>query len=65
MVSTKGKIIADKEYLDLIKSCNCVVQISMVCDKYDVRRIVKSSATLYEKSIQKEISSQGICEDDD
>ena len=28
-------------------------------------RIVKSSATLYEKSTQKEISSQGICEDDD
>lgn len=36
VVSTKGKIIANKEYLDLIKNCNCVVQISMVCDKYDV-----------------------------
>ena len=28
-------------------------------------RIVKSSATLYEKSTQKETSSQGICEDVD
>ena len=36
MVSTKGKIIADTDYLGLIKNCNCVVQISMVCDKYDV-----------------------------
>lgn len=36
VVSTKGRIISDKEYLNLIKNCNCVVQISMVCDKYDV-----------------------------
>lgn len=36
VVSTKGKLVAEKEYLNLIKECNCVVQISMVCDKYDV-----------------------------
>lgn len=36
VVSTKGKIVADKEYLALIKNCNCVVQISMVCEKYNV-----------------------------
>lgn len=36
IVSTKGKLIAEKEYLALIKECNCVVQISMICSKYDV-----------------------------
>lgn len=35
IVSTKGKLIAEPEYLELIKRCNCVVQISLVCDKYD------------------------------
>lgn len=35
VVSTKGKLIADAEYLELLKQCNCVVQISLVCDKYD------------------------------
>lgn len=35
VVSTKGKLIADPEYLKLLEKCNCVVQISMVCSKYD------------------------------
>lgn len=35
IVSTKGKLIAEPEYLDLLAECNCVVQISMVCSKYD------------------------------
>ena len=36
VVSTKGRLVADNEYLRLIEKCNCVVQISAVCDKYDV-----------------------------
>lgn len=36
VVSTKGKLIANDEYLDLIKKCNCVVQISLVCPEFDV-----------------------------
>lgn len=36
VVSTKGKIVADPKYLELLKQCNCVVQISAVCSKYDV-----------------------------
>lgn len=36
IVSTKGKLICDDEYLNLLKQCNAVVQISMVCSKYDV-----------------------------
>ena len=35
VVSTKGKIIAESEYLELLRKCNCVVQISMVCSSYD------------------------------
>lgn len=36
VVSTKGSLVADDKYLDLLEKCNCVVQISMVCSKYDV-----------------------------
>lgn len=35
VVSTKGALVADEEYLELIAECNCVVQISAVCDSYN------------------------------
>lgn len=35
IVSTKGKLVAREDYIELLKQCNCVVQISMVCSKYD------------------------------
>ena len=35
VVSTKGRLICEGEYLELIKQCNCVVQISLVCPEYD------------------------------
>ena len=35
VVSTKGKLIIEDDYLDLISKCNCVVQISVVCASYD------------------------------
>lgn len=35
IISTKSCLICEPEYLDLLKQCNVVVQISMVCDKYD------------------------------
>ena len=35
VVSTKGKLICEGEYFDLIKECNCVIQISLVCPEYD------------------------------
>ncbi|MFR0872628.1 MAG: hypothetical protein ACLSG5_15275 [Oscillospiraceae bacterium] len=31
VVSTKGRLIADPEYLDLLAQCNCVLQISTWC----------------------------------
>ena len=36
IVSTKGRLLATDKYLDVLKRCNAVVQISMVCSKYDV-----------------------------
>ena len=36
VVSTKNALIAQEPYLSLIKKCNCVVQFSAVCPKYDV-----------------------------
>lgn len=35
VVSSKGKILGEQEYLDVIKDCNGVVQISLVCESYD------------------------------
>lgn len=35
IVSTKSDLISKEPYLSLIKQCNCVVQFSAVCDKYD------------------------------
>lgn len=35
IVSTKGKLIAEEPYISLIRRCNAVVQVSMVCSSYD------------------------------
>lgn len=47
VVSTKGKLICEGEYLELIKDCNCVIQISMVCPEYD--RIELGTPTFAER----------------
>jgi hypothetical protein len=43
----KGKLVADDDYIELLKGCNCVVQISMVCSKYD--KIEKGCPTFEER----------------
>ena len=35
VVSTKGRLVVHPDYLELLSKCNCVVQISMVCSRYD------------------------------
>lgn len=35
VVSTKGILAIKEPYLELLSKCNCVVQISMICEKYD------------------------------
>ena len=49
VVSTKGRLVADPEYLDLLAKCNCVVQISMVCSKYDK---IEPGVPSYEERLQ-------------
>lgn len=57
VVSTKGKLIAEEEYLDLLSKCNCVIQISMVCSKYD---ILEPGTPTYDERLEivKKISSK-------
>lgn len=35
IVSTKGKLVAESPYIDILKECNIVVQISMLSSHYD------------------------------
>lgn len=35
VISTKGKLCIDKEYLDILKECNVVMQVSCVSKYYD------------------------------
>jgi hypothetical protein len=48
-VSTKGKLIAEPEYLELLKQCNCAVQISMLCSEYDR---IETGAPTYEERLE-------------
>lgn len=47
IVSTKGKLVADDEYLELLERCNCCVQISAVCSSYD--KLEKGCPTFVER----------------
>lgn len=49
VVSTKGKLLATEKYLNVLKQCNAVVQISMVCSKYDV---IERGCASYEERLQ-------------
>lgn len=35
VISTKGKLLCDKKYIDILSKCNCVIQVSMACSSYD------------------------------
>lgn len=47
IVSTKSDLISKEPYLSLIKKCNCVVQFSAVCDRYDAME--KGASTFRER----------------
>lgn len=49
VVSTKGRLAASPEYLELLAECNCVVQISMVCSRYDQ---LEKGAPSYEERLE-------------
>jgi DNA repair photolyase len=48
IVSTKGKLLATDKYLSMLKKCNAVVQLSMVCSKYD---IIEQGCPSYEERL--------------
>lgn len=52
VVSTKGKLIASDEYLELLSKCNCVVQISMLCSEFD--KVEPGAPTFEERLIMLE-----------
>lgn len=59
VVSTKGRLIADDEYLELIGDCKAVVQISMACDKYD--RIEAGAPTFDERvEMARKVARTGV-----
>lgn len=49
VVSTKGKLLATEKYLNILKECNAVVQISMVCGLYDK---IELGAPTFEERIE-------------
>lgn len=49
VVSTKNALISQEPYLTLIKKCNCVVQFSAVCPKYDA---MERGASTYEQRLE-------------
>lgn len=49
IVSTKGKLCIEEPYISLLAECNCVVQISMACSKYDRLEI---GAPTYEERVE-------------
>lgn len=58
VISTKGKLCIDKEYLDVLKECNVVMQISCVSKYYD--SIEKGAPTYNERLKMIETLSKNV-----
>ena len=58
VISTKGKLCIDKEYLDVLKECNVVMQISCVSKYYD--NIEKGAPTYIERLNMIETLSKNV-----
>lgn len=58
IISTKGKLIAEEPYLSLLRECNAVVQISMVCESYDV---LEPGAPTYRERVEMLSILSGNC----
>ena len=58
VISTKGKLCIDKEYLDVLKECNVVMQISCVSKYYD--KIEKGVPTYTERLKMIETLSKNV-----
>lgn len=49
VVSTKGRLVVESPYLELLEKCNAAVQISMVCSRYDA---LEKGAPTYEERME-------------
>ncbi len=49
IISTKGTLIAEEPYVNLISRCECVVQISVACKEYDS---LESGAPKFEERVK-------------
>lgn len=49
IVSTKGRLIAEPEYLELLRKCNAIVQISMIAPRYDS---IEQGCPTYEERLE-------------
>lgn len=49
IISTKGKLITEEPYISLLRECNAVVQVSMVCSSYDK---LEPGAPTFEERLQ-------------
>lgn len=47
VINTKGRLLGEEKYISLLSKCNAVVQVSLVCDKYD--KIEKGAPPFYER----------------
>lgn len=58
VISTKGKLCIEKEYLDLLKQCNVVMQISCISKYYD--NVEKGAPTYKERLNMIEVLSNNV-----
>ena len=58
VISTKGKLCIEKEYLDLLKQCNVVMQVSCVSKYYD--NVEKGAPTYKERLNMIEVLSDNV-----
>ncbi len=58
VISTKGRLCIEGEWLEELKKCNVVMQISMVCDKYDV--LEKGAPTFRERLEMVRVLSKSV-----
>lgn len=49
VISTKGDLCVEEQYLELISKCNVCMQISMACDKYDA---IEQGAPSYQRRLE-------------
>ena len=58
VLSTKGALLGTKKYLDIIEQCNCIIQISAVCDSYN--KMESGCPTYAERlEIARKVASRG------